>query len=746
MRATLDSYRLEVESGVSWALVPGVAPAAIQIEIDREGAEALLEDEGAGVRAKIGGSTLTIDDGVNVQTFEKLTLLSTSPTANPGTLLITVVDNRYTWPYRFVARRYNVRRKSPHRTRVSDSAGTSAESNRADAQTQSTGVAARITYANWSLNNGKVWTSEDIAKDVLDIVIGTGNWEEDESEPIGLNTVPVEGWEFNLQGDAAIAKLWSYMGGGIDCYVNQAGKTIVYQTHDQAEVLELGFKEANENKILALSPLVGSGFVARQNRRRERPQRVRVLFERQVEIRFDVQEGEEKAGDERLRAVNVIPMPEDGTLGDRKLIEGTWVTFDTFLAFCAANPAGSLYAAKLPLTKARIQVAWLSPALFAYASNELDRGGVWRKRIGYVLEHYRRTYQINEFWRDRIRHIFPNLVSVEDPTTGSRAPSPVYQDYCMIHSWKPQALKEDVTDKEVYKLVQNQYANSRADPNTGGDIIKTQTFDLIPAPATLRVIDQDLGVVQWSLATDFTGLADRYIRSACKDREGGYADFKEDKILIQETSLQPGFEASFVVTCAMGAPNDKRRFYAVDVFQSDLKFVDDTKNPRFRGAAGKGTGEGPMLELRVGLPRAVARFAWIDTVASEGGEINTVSPILDRFKGKVPENEDAGSPITPIGVSDVPLNDAECWRIAKAFAEREFTRFEDHYEGTLTTTYRPFARIRGNMSRITHDLAPGDQGGATTTVELNPSLPGLDVLALMPPDVRRVIEGFVEPQ
>ncbi len=721
MRATLDGYKLEVESGVEWALVPGVAPAAIQVEVNRAGGALIFGPDGLGP----GKSWIRISDGVNAEVWLKLTILSTSPSANPGTILLTIVDSRYTWPYRFVARRYNVPRKSPNKVRV----GKLADNNNPGAQTQATGVRPDIVYAGYSLENGKdVWTAPKIAVDVLDIVIGSGEWE-DRDGVISRSKVPAENWEFNMQGDAAVAKLFSYMGGGINCYVDDAGKTIVYSTQDLGEDEELNLtEEMTGAQRAALAPLIGSQFVALQDRVKERPKKVRVLFERQVEIRFDIRENASFPPNGTF-ARNVIPMPEDGTIPAdkennvpaRELIEGTWVTFDTFLEFCKANPAGNLFAASYPLNAGRIQKFWLSGALFAYAHNELDRGGVWRKRIGYVLEHYRRTYQINSFWRDRIRRIYPYLVSLEDRETGSRAPAPVYQDYCAIHAWKPSALKDDVTDEEVYRLVQNQYANPDADPDVGGEITSTPASDLNKAPARLTVVEQDMGIVQISLVTDFTGLTDRFIRSACDDRAGGKANFGGKKILIQDTKLSAIFEASFIVTCAMGAPNDKRRFFAFD---------------RTGPEVDEDAGEGPELEIRVALPRAVARYPWVDANRDK---------FIERFGSDVPENEDAKSPLPQLDGDDIPLNGEQLARIADAFAKREYIRFKDHAEGVLTTTYRPFAKIAGNISRVTHNLATSDQGGATTTVELAPTLPGVDALALMPPDVRRMVEGFVEP-
>ncbi len=746
MIVKLDGVALEVDANTQWVELSGTAPFVLQLEVDAAAGLALFEaasGEGGGTDAgasttrtraaqdAVAGSTLEFEANGVAHTVKGLTILGLAPSSNPDTIVISVVDLRWKWGYPHVARHFNKRRKTPAKRRSPVPEG--AQELPADAQTQATVTSDDIAFAAYSIkNHATAYTSQEAITEVFDLVIGQGKWT-DRDNVLTSNTVLVEDWVFGMQGNAAIAKCLSYLGGGANVYVNTEAQTILYNMHDDGERAALGLGDPTKTRTRAdkeaLRAIVGPPLFAMQDRRKERPSKIRVLFERLPEARIDIDESEDlnagtrvRGGSIKLRASNVIPLPQDGTINGAAVVKGTWVTLNDYIVFLAENDNGNILAAKLPLTRERIRKLWLSNAWNSYASPVVDPTGVWRERMGNLREHYRRTFQIRKEWRDRIREIQPFRVGIEDTENQARASALVFQDYCVVHAWTPLGVGDQNIEDEIFRLTQNRLSNPDADDDVGGQIIDTDLVDLVRAPATLRVLDQDLGILQVTLAKDFTGLADRYVRSATVASDGSVAKFDERKILLQDTDLTPNHEVSILLTLSMGAPNDKRRFYAieVDVAQAEEQWGSLQTPSR--------AGEGPVLELRVGNPRAVARFAWDDGKATAFWDTFTALP----GDGSVPSLGD-------------PVNLNQLTVIARTHALAEYLRFRDHPEGSLTTDFRPEVTIAGNIARVTHDFSPGEQGGALTTIDMAPSLPAVDAQALMPPDIRRMVDGFVDP-
>lgn len=718
MQAQLDGYTIEVEAGGGWASNSGTAPFKLDLELDREAAVTLFE------AATIYGSTLTLLAGADSQEFKRLTIVGLAPTTNPSTQTLTVVDPRWTLPYTFVAGHFNVRRKTPLKSR-SEVVGADLPP---DASTQLTVVDDDIAYARWSLNRGvEAYTVREVAAEVLDQAYGPGNWTTRDNV-FNTSTIPVENWSFNVQGDAAVGKLLSYLGGAVGVTNGDDGVAVFYNTQGEGELAQLGLTDGQTSRTrdttAALLPLVGSLLFELQDRRRERPSVIRVLFDRLVEARINASESDPtgstqtrtRQAAELLRCVNVFPLPEDGTINGVPQIVGTWVSLDDYLTFLAEQPNGNPLAARLPLTRERVRKLWLSNAINSYAVSTFDPSGVWRRRIGVLQQHYRKTYRVSTTWNDRIKAYQPYRVGIASNETGARPPALAYLDYCVVKAWTPLGLGYDSVDEELFNLTQNRYAF-----DGGGSIIGNPLANLRPAPAEVRVLDQDQGIIQVNLVTDFTGIADRYVRSATVlESTGGQSRYATSKVLLADTDLSTDHEVSILLTIVPGAPNDKRRFYPVEVSVSEAEKLLPGNVSRSR------QGEGPVLEVRYGHARGQARFAWNDAYEEE---------FLEAFSER-----SLGAALPSIGD---PVNLGQLTKLAQAVALSEYMRFRDHNEGALTTAFRPGVVVDGTISRVLHEVTAG--GGATTTVELLSDPPAVDAQSLLPPNVRAVIEGYVEP-
>ena len=131
------------------------------------------------------------------------------------------------------------------------------------------------------------------------------------------------------------------------------------------------------------------------------------------------------------------------------------------------------------------------------------------------------------------------------------------------------------------------------------------------------------------------------------------------KFLLQDEEMSTLHEVSIILTFAMGSPNDDRRFFKLSVTPQEAeRFL-----PSIPGASIPG--EGPVLQVRVGAPRAVARFVWNDALAPN---------FYRAFAGR--QNRDGEEP----SIGD-PVNLEQLQSYAQAVAAKEAARYRDHPEG-----------------------------------------------------------------
>lgn len=738
MLVTLDGEQIEVKSAPVWKLTRGTAPYVLVVEFDRTRGRALFE---AGQRFQ---SVLVFEAEGKTLTIQGLTIIGLSPSSNPNTIKLSVADQRWTWPYRFVARRYNVRRKTPHRRKFARGIGAERQPANlpVDVQNALQQINDDVAYAQWSLkDDGKVFSGADVVNDVMSLVVdplSAGFRDEDGALSPGLPDV--EGLEINSQGDTAVSRALGAMGGGLEVRIDPDGVAVIYSTQSGDEFTEAGFGTGGR------PPIIGRPLADLQDNIKTRPKRIEVLFERLIEGRVDFREGDDSVrpgtrtrGDQvvPITAFNVFPMPENGTIpgiegvrGARTVVQGTWVTLADLLAFYNANPDGNSLAVDKPLSEARIRELWLSNMLNAYAHPFFDKGALWASRIAVIRQHYRATYRINRPWLDRFKDIQNFRVALADPETGARAQSPAFFDYTVIFAFPPSPGENVPPAGESERLLtQLRKAVPLSNQPPGTDIIGTPIEKMNQAPARVSVVDNELGIINVRMASDFSALTDRYLRTGTTALAKPFAYGQRSSLnkqgrlfLLQDEELSEEHEVSIILTFAMGSPNDDRRFFKIIVTPQEAeRFLPAIPGPSIPG-------EGPVLQIRVGAPRAVARHVWNDAIAPQ---------FFRAFAGR--QNEDGTDP----NIGD-PINIDQLTSYAQAVAAKEAARYRNHPEGALHSSFAPEAKVRGTISSVSHEFTADADGGAITAVELLPEPPGLDVSVVLPKDVRRVIEGFVD--
>ncbi len=714
MKAFLDGLLLDEDSGAGWTQSVGESPHMRVFEIEASRAQSLF------AKATLYGSVLTLDstqEGLGTSTIRALTILGTSPSDNPHTLMLTVSDRRWTWGHPWFRRSYNARRKSGERRLVGEGVPRAAQ------------LEVDIdTFIVWSLKDeATIWTGKEALDDAVEFVAARDGFAvRDESGVTSL--IDVEGLEIDIDADVGLTQVMAYFGLALGLYIDDDGTAVLINRLDDGEFGLVGasvpgseaLRTVTRDQLEGLShgpPLVGSPLWAVQDRSMERASEVRIHFTRAIELRVDFKESGFNASTLGAEPSweNVLPAPEDLTLGDREIVRGTWITFSEYITDFMGKQTPLID--DLPtLTFKVIREQFMGPiGLMAYAWPRLDLGGLWRRRISPIMQHYRLTLRLPKLWLDRIRNLRVYRVAVEDISTGARAPSLVYADHAIWLSGRPPLSKTENDPPEAHEIVRNVLANETSGP---GVINETPLADLTPAEATLRLIDEDQGIVQFAYLLDIEGKTMNVIRSALLPTSIPTDDVAEDNVYLGDGILSEDHEMAIVVTVGMGSPNDERQFHTEVVTPEEAL----TKMPTNR----IGVAKGPPVTLRVTVGDSVARFAWDDGKSDA---------IYVAFTDKAGLKEALGDPVNQSEVRDVAL----------AEAARYYTSMVDHVEGSLTTAFAPGAKPRGTVASVSHEAKPGPLGGMVTTLDLPSEPPKISLDVLLSTGTRKIVRRQLDP-
>jgi hypothetical protein len=722
MQVTLDGFDLDIDTQPGWSLQSGTAPHIRAFALVQETANSIFSG------GSIAGSTLVFSafDRLEPQTqqeVKRLTALGLAPTNLKGLAAITVVDDRWRWSRVHFTRAYNIRRRTGERRRVPG--GPLA------VQT----IADDVAYAPWSLNpaTSSAWTAEEMVKDVIGTVAGElgQTFRLADGVATALSGVPVENLEMDDAGDAAIARALAYLGGRIDVFLDWEGVIVVYDRVDGGErpIFGVAGSEGGGTKTRQDAgsgigePIVLTPNFAVQDRRRERPERIRFHFGTLPELRINFEESTQTGtigppanpADEATMD-NAYRTVEDLTLPSRNSVQGEILPFPQALSAFNDPANGPKAIPTLPnLTTDLVRRRWLSPLLVAYAWTKTDQAGVWRRRVATIRGSYRLFFKVIKFWNDRIREYRNVLPSIEDIEGNAQAPAAVYADHALQQSvrWFQSKLAAD--DAEKHEIFRNVFAAGDAGP---GNIIGTPIGDLVQAPASVGIDDQELGTVSIAYQTDFTGAALAVYRSAFEGETVPTDDNTKERVHTGLGDLSEDHQLSVLLSAVPAAPNDKRKYFVIE------------KTPEDLGGAvlgqSIGTAEGPPLDIRIPPSVHVARFAWPSNVGAPPNEETAWQAFAE------------GGDLIAQGYGD-PTNLKQLDGIAEAQARSVYARFQDRVEGGLTTALVPNQDIVGNITGVSVEAGSGQDGGLLLVLTAAPEGPKIDFVSLLPPDVRRVV-------
>ena len=679
MTASINGIQLGPDSGAAWSLQAGTSPYQVDITMDTTTADAIVAAKGP------FESTMMIGE----LSFSRLTATGTSPTNSPHEASLTVADARWAWPRAWVKRSYNLRR----RTGLTRIAGDNVANVQQDED-----------YMPWSMDYGEPWLTIDILKDVLQSVHGA----EDGKVVFDSGTIDlpiIEGLEIDSPGDVAIGRVLAEIGGGISVYLDREGVCHVYDLTDGTEAKLLGVTTGTRERGAKNSDLprvVGFPVFAMSDRSVERPMYIRVLFSCAVELRFDADENSTPAnkvskietGPQDLKAQNVVAIPEDATIGGEELTVGSWVPLTDYLDYLSTQSTPRISGKGLPsLTYELLNRAWLHAALESYGI--LDPSGLWARRIAAIRGAYRRIYRIERPYSESARAFASRRVKLQDAETDGYLASPCYFDHAEWITWRGVDAAHAAAGPTSQEIVRNRFAKP---PGPNG-IIGTPIEDLNEAPANISMVDPALGIFSVDFRPSIAARAANYIHSALITTPSGDPT-EEGATWLQDGELYSARQFSTILSVIMEAPNDWQQFYNVYDY-------------------GDSEGRGPAYEIRIDPGVALARFDWDDARAAE---------VKAWFAGDLSASD--------IGDLKDPINLPELKAVAAKKAREIFARFEDSYEGGLTTGQRDLA-MTGSAKEIRHEASPN---GILTSVSMPEGRPAIDLSQYMPASVRKLID------
>lgn len=680
--ATLQGANLPA-GRIQWTLRPGTRPHLQAFVMSHAAAAHVVDDaRGGNITLAFAGLTVT-----------RLMCLGDSVPPMPQLRSLVIADRRWEWSRSIIVRDYNVRRHTGETRRL--------PGGRVETQTMVDDVA----YAPWSLKNAKAWTAFEVLADVLAVLVTDAAIRYEDGLESRIRQVPIENLQLDDRGPSALDRVLAYLP-GVNLFVNLSGEIVVY---DCLSGREAGVVSRGDT-------VVGAPTLAHVDSFLTRPREVRVLFDRELEVRFDFREAassgttEIRGGDQDARLLeNVAPVPDVGGLvtNEKTYTDGTWLDFDSLFDGWRSTTLPITGVPPLSHTQVQKLYAWGGLAkLYAIAGSGLE-DLVQMRRVAAILKHYRLTFRIPRRWRDRVRSIRPYRVAIVDPETGGRAPASVYADYCIFSSIRALSKKRN----------QAKFAfNVEGAPATVTTSLDSTACKL--APVGVHILDEDQGVFHLDFRLDPLGNAGRILPSKLVNIPS--ANPLDSIILSQFCALTASHKLAVVLSVVPAAPNDKRRLH--------VETVTPFKAGKVLGRE-VGRCEGPAFEIRISPGVSTARFGWDD---AKSGAIENI------FGVGATEPDDK-----VVAALGDPLNKDQIESVALAAAARLYASMVPRIEGEFTVGINPSLLPAGSVSSVTHSL--GTESGALTTVDLPPILAPIDIYALLPDTVRRVVMRLAQP-
>lgn len=611
-----------------------------------------------------------------VLNHQRIYALEVLPATNPKQRVLHVADCRWLWPRKHVASSFNVRRTTGDRFLVNNTDNV-----------ENAVVQPDLAYAKWSLyppdNGSTPWTARQILEEVFRQLEQPVRFVDE------LPHVEVQDLDLEDAGHAAVDRVLGYLP-GVDVYIDLDGTAVVFNTGAGGVGSTLGppGQGAGDASPDATIPTQtrGPGFLSRKHttypgdvqevsRKVLRPKNVHILFTPEVELRVDFSEGATRARDEPT-CTNVAPVPDVTlTLSDGQTVaRGSYVALeDLFSAWGAFGLFNREMSVEL-MRKNSLKHGWASFEQEFGNDPTAPPNVVNMQRAATAVENWRRTFQIDPTFVQRVSSIRAVRVAILNTETGLYAPAEVFTDWTRRPTMR--GLAYSAKPNESIGWAVEGWAANIADAKT--------------APARVTIEDEGAGVFRVHPQVDPYGLSQAMVLgypaavgsapagtvpsqdlgAANRQRQDLYAQW--DRVELSET-----FNLSAILTVVPASPNDARKFHKVTISA---------------GEAGAGEAVGPDLYVRVYPGVMTARFAWTDVSGQA---------IVDAIRGRAPN-------LPP----EALVNGSLVQAVAMATAKRAYTQWRDMPGGSAAVDMNPEIKPHGNVRSVRHVMT----GGVTETV------------------------------
>ena len=696
--ATLAGVPLNTFSLPGWVLSYGLRPFDRLFEVSADRADQIMAAAGKAPTKLIMGRA-----GERPVTIRGLYVIERLAGSTPNRASVRVVDARWLLRKVHIAGDFNVRRRTGETRLVGEG------------RIETRGLVDDETYAPWSMNNGRRWSADEIlahvSQQIGDQLLRLGYAPLTIRGLAGLRTrhrLPVENLMLDDPGDTALARVLAFLPGhellcvGLSLHLRDR-----FDGSEQTLISRLG------------APYRSGSMVGFADRRWIRPPYIDVLFERECELRFDcVDTGTSVttvarfADGEGLRPprklIMAIPVAEPSvTISGRTYTVGSIVDFDGYLPAASAaaltNTIGYRAFGALShkiiascYVSARKRAAWESS--YAHDTNGAPVLAA-AQRVSNIFGHWRRTFRIHEGWQGRLAGLQAYRVGVVDPEKGARAPAQAYMPWTERPSH--QGLLGSHSKRHAHGWTFNGYA--------------AKLEDATAAPARVRVLDADTGVIQVDLIVSPFGEVDAVVPGLLVAGEGpstSTADVHARYASWETAELSPAFSLAVVLTARQVAPNTNARYLRVRITAGEaLDLVDIPLGPC----------NGPPIELKVGAGVVTAQYAWDDSAAEE------IEEAFYTARTPMPER--------------LLVNKDHVSAVARAVAARAYTGMADRLEGSSSYALAPSALPTGMIAAVEHALT--DRGLLATSIVLPAEIEPRSMWLQIPDGVRAVLQRKV---
>lgn len=455
------------------------------------------------------------------------------------------------------------------------------------------------------------------------------------------------------------------------------------------------------------------------------PKRIIVQFDSDVEIRFNYEDKGQVGGTstpdglESRSLVNVMPVPDialdvstkmaDGSTNTIRAYQGQFLPFDDVLRALQTRYGSAL------MSHTDIMNTYLTPSFInniAWRIKAVAANAPADKIAQELKASWRRKFRINGNWQAKMINIRDRRVTVFDPTTGTSAPSPIYQDYAVWYTDKAvlSFVNSGGTGFNMYQNVEtwsstntNYIIENRGDAPAIGNAGNSASVVQVPY-FKLALSDPENGIFEVNLqAFDPSGFIKAIYPSKITNAPTwNYSDptkpfYVDEKRNGVYTFLDPNHYMATIIS-ASPAPNVASVFYQEVIEPKDLlaNSVSLSKlvNP-----------VGPDMYIKIPpTNNQMIRIKWTDDQSSN----------IERLFGI-----GFTQPVFPDELKDNIVNREQIKELAVAVATSIYAKYVDRFKGSKTSELAQI-ELGGSIDNIYQQISV--EGEPSTTIMIQEDL------------------------